>query len=49
MSFGEQEDMPDTGHDEYQAPTMTVLGTVAELTQVGNVSVDEILLDGSVE
>lgn len=49
MSFGEKEDMPDTSHAEYEAPTMTVLGTVAELTQVGNVSVDEILLDGSIE
>lgn len=49
MSFGEKEDMPDISHDEYERPTMTVLGTVAELTQVGDVSVDEILLDGSVE
>ena len=49
MSFGEKDDMPDISHDVYETPTMTVLGTVAELTQVGSVSVDEILLDGSVE
>ena len=32
---------------EYEAPTVTVLGTFAELTQQGNTATDELLNDGS--
>jgi hypothetical protein len=37
------------GRDEagYEAPTLTVLGTVAELTQQGSGATDELLNDGS--
>ena len=31
----------------YEAPTVTVLGTFAELTQQGNTPTDELLNDGS--
>ena len=32
----------------YEAPTVVVLGTVAELTQLGSGATDELLNDGSV-
>lgn len=36
------------GHSgEYQAPQLEVLGTLTELTQLGNAPPDELLNDGS--
>jgi hypothetical protein len=49
--FGESQVTAGTGHmgesGGYEAPTIVVLGTVAELTQQGQAPTDELFNDGS--